>query len=59
MSRMTHTPRRAALLTGISIASLLLAGQAFAQDAAAAPQDDGAGALLAAASAWLVGRKAR
>ena len=39
MSRMTHTPRRAALLTGISIASLLLAGQAFAQDAAAAPQE--------------------
>ena len=30
MSRMTHTPRRAALLTGISIASLLLAGTILA-----------------------------
>ncbi|EQB12873.1 TonB-denpendent receptor [Sphingobium lactosutens DS20] len=39
MSYMKYAPRRAALLAGISIATLTIAGQASAQDAASMPQE--------------------
>jgi iron complex outermembrane recepter protein len=57
MSKMTHTPRRAALLAGISIASMMLGGHVMAQDAAtasqAAPADDEAAIVVTGVRASL------